>query len=102
MKTNIILSRGQQSARITATYTNPFEDTSLQFEGDSQLLGIYYYHLLQEPTGYFIGDADPINIEYHFNLLPTLLLMHNIQSRVIDAPDLSVYYEESADPTVVY
>lgn len=102
MKTSIVLSRGQQSARIVATYTNPLEDVSLKFEGDSQLLGVYYYYSLQEPTGYFIGDADPTNIEHHMNLLPTLRLRHGIVSRVIDPPDLSAYYEESDDPSVVY
>lgn len=102
MKTSIVLSRGQQSARIVATYTNPFEDISLIFEGDPQLLGVYYYYSMQESIGYFIGAEDPANIEHHMNILPTLRLRHGIESRVVDPPNLSAYYEGSDDPSVVY
>lgn len=102
MKTSIVLSRGQQSARIEATYTNPFEDISLRFEGDPQLLGIYHHYSMQESIGYFIGAEDPANIEHHMNVLPMLRLRHGIDSSVIDPPNLSAYYEESDDPSVVY
>lgn len=100
MKSEIVLMKGNKSARITLRYDDPFTTTQATYEGDSNILGIFDFYFT-ESHGYFMGDESPTNAEWYLNLLPILRLQHGITAQIDKAPPFEEYAPKS-DPNLVY
>jgi len=100
MKTEIVLVKNTQSARITLTYSNPFTSTSVKVEGDPNIIGIFNFYS-EGSHGYFMGSDSPLNAERYLNVLPMLRLNHKITSTIDNIPPFEKYMEPAED-NVVY
>lgn len=103
MKTKIILTRGQVSAEVELSYTDPFEDVSFKSRGDMLLIKLYAYYLFRRGSmGYFMRPATVENIESHFNILPMLQNAHGVSAQIRNPPPLERFIIEDEDPLAVY
>ena len=100
MKSEIVLMKGNRSARITLRYDNPFTTTKPSYEGDPNILGIFDFHVT-ENHGYFVGEESPENAEWYLNLLPVLRLQHGITAQIDRMPPFDEYAPK-LDPDLVY
>lgn len=99
MKTEIILTRGAQAARVTLSYEDPFTSASLSSaEGDENLLGIYQFYLMRPPSGYFVGPETLDNVETYLKPLAQMYTHHNVRGRVVNPPAFERYYTTTDDP----
>jgi hypothetical protein len=75
--------------KVVASYEDPFEITSLTFNGDKLLAGMFKEHYSRPITGYFIGKASKKNIQNVKKVLRRMALeVEGIQVSSENYPDL--------------
>lgn len=101
MNTTIHFRYGSLMAQVQISYTDPFSIDSYEFSGEEMILNIFKSKLKEEPSGYFVGPADRLNIEHFFHsAYQCKRSFEKMEYAVVNPPDLGG--DDSDDPDVVY